>query len=550
MARVAGSPRLTWINSSDGLRSKSPKVRTLIRKQAMSKAAAARRRSRYSATSKKQDSFQYQAYQHTYEAAEQGFEDSPFPDDYIQPLYPETESLHSNQSMLPVFKASESVIGDSHQLSYMPTPEWIPASPSSTGFEAMRIAFDFDPITLSGLTDLHVGRATARPLRDKPGWLREILRCKKWSYYEYLPSRFGQTRCLDDAIWCIAARVRQWFDNPADPSRLALELYSKAVGSLQAALDDPVLCHHPNVLCATEVMTIFELLDSGRDMLSNPYTKGAATLIEFRGPQGYQSDFEKSLLLAQWGPIYTEAIQNSTPCFLEEPAWQATVQSIMLERSNYIPYADAYMAIWACLSEIPSLFRSVKSVVCSTHETPHTVRETLLSRAYDLRCLVMDVGAKHSLMFTKVYGIETYSFVLRDEAEGTERYEILGALATLLMKIERHIVALNPSLAVTMEKHAQQLAIQILDLARVTSELHPRATLYLAFGALAARVVLLTASEWRRETLFRIPNRVIAKPVFERWVGLHSSQNVSHDEEWRDKYGETQFPFRQDLEVP
>ncbi|KAL8855135.1 MAG: hypothetical protein Q9221_000041 [Calogaya cf. arnoldii] len=374
------------------------------------------------------------------------------------------------------------------------------------------------------MTSLPDRRAPARHLRDRPDRLLDMLRCKRWSYFEYLPSRFGLTRCLDDAICCIAARVRQWINIPAEPDRQALGLYSKAVKSLQAALEDPVGCYHPDVLCATEIMAIFELLDSGRDMLSTSHTTGVATLIEYRGPQGYQTDFEKSLFFAHWCQIYCEAITNNTPCFLEAPAWQATLRSITLDKRPNITYADAYGAIWTCVSAFPSLFRSVRSVICSAQEAPHVVREALLSRAYDLRCIIMDVGTKHGLTFTKVYGIETYSFVMSDEeAKPIERYEVLGNLAIILMKVERHIVALNPSLAVPMEKHVQQLAIQVLDLGNAASEFHPQGTFHLAYQAVAARGVLLTASEWRHETLHQTPNRVIAKPVFERWVDLSSS---------------------------
>ncbi|KAL8642604.1 MAG: hypothetical protein Q9226_008490 [Calogaya cf. arnoldii] len=473
------------------------------------------------------------------------FENSPFRKDHIQRLRSNSAILDSNRSILPVSDASESVFGGLHSLSDTPTAEWIPASPSSTGFEAVRIRFDFDPVSLSGLTPLHGGRAATRTLHDKPDRLLDILRCRKLSYFEFLPSRFGQTRCLDDAVCCVASRVRQWINNPGEPDRLALELYSKAVRSLQAALENPVLCRHPHVLCATEIMTIFELLDSGRDILFTSHMSGVATLIEYRGPQGYQTDFEKSLLLAQWGSIYTEAMYNYTPSFLEGPAWQAKLHSIMLEKQPYLPYGDVYGAILACASATPDVFRSVRSVVCNTYETPHVVRETLLSRAYDLWCMVMDVGTNHGLTFTKVYGIEEYSFVASEEAECTERYELLGTFATILMQIERHIVALNPSLAVPMEKHAQQLAIQILDLERAASALRPRATLDLAHGALAAKVVLLTASEWRQETLLGTPNRVIAKPVFERWTGLSSSPQRAADD-WRNEYGELQSPYKQD----
>ena len=141
----------------------------------------------------------------------------------------------------------------------------IPAPLPSTGYELMRIRFNFDVLDLSALTTFHVGRATAKALSLQPARLLDVLRCKQWSYLSYIPSRYGQVSCLDDAAHCAVARVRHYAVSPAEPlNRNVLTLYSKALLSLQAALNDPVLCLNPDVLCATQILSIYEV-DSDRD---------------------------------------------------------------------------------------------------------------------------------------------------------------------------------------------------------------------------------------------------------------------------------------------
>ncbi|KAL8783403.1 MAG: hypothetical protein Q9213_004662 [Squamulea squamosa] len=539
MAYVLQSTCLTWINCLNGLRPEDSNIRTAIRRQAMSKAAAERkRRSKWT----KRRINRKPIYQDVYKEKEQPLVNSTPHHDSSGPLNYTIETFDLNGPMVHSRGDSQLATAESYWSQDTSSVRWFPPSPSSTGFEAVRIRFDFDPVSLSGLTSIHVGRATARTLHVRPDSLLCILRCRKWSYLEYLPSRFGQTTCLDDAICCIAARVRQWMSAPAEPNRLALKLYSKAVHSLQVALNDPVLCRHPNVLCATEIMSIFELLDSGQDLMPTHHTTGVAALIEFRGSQGYQTDFEKSLFLAQWGPIYTEAMhQDNAHCFLEEPAWQATVQSIILEKSASIPYAGAFVSAWACMSRLPSLCRSIRAVVCDPHETSTAIRGPLLSRAYDLRSQLMDAGSKNGLTSTKSYGNQTYSFFTSDKTEGTKRYEILGGIAVNLMKVERYIVALDSKVAVPMEGHAQQLALQILDLERTASEHCPRAALFLACRALTAKAVLLTASDWRHDAFSRGTDSLISKPVFERWLKLCSPQRVM--DEWKSKYDEVSHLF-------
>ena len=136
----------------------------------------------------------------------------------------------------------------------------VPANVRSSGYEGMRIQYGFDLLDISALTTFHTGRITARTLSREPHRLAHVLRCRQRSYFSFLPSRYGHSACLDDAAHCVAARLRQWMDNPSDPpDKGVLSLYSKSLTSLQSALGDPVACLQPEVLCATVILAIYEV---------------------------------------------------------------------------------------------------------------------------------------------------------------------------------------------------------------------------------------------------------------------------------------------------
>ena len=124
----------------------------------------------------------------------------------------------------------------------------------------MMLKYGFDIRDLSSLTTFHVGRLTAQALTIEPHRLINILQCRQWSYFTFLPSRYGNCNFLDDAIDCVAARVRHWISYPSEQlNGTILSLYSRALRGLQAALEDPGLWMEPDVLCATEVLALYEV---------------------------------------------------------------------------------------------------------------------------------------------------------------------------------------------------------------------------------------------------------------------------------------------------
>lgn len=176
--------------------------------------------------------------------------------------YPVTlvDDREIRNSELPTGKDVSSAGEVINNASQVYTKDIIPVSPSSTGYERMRIQYKFDLLDLSALTTFHVTHTTAQALANKPSRLTDILRGRQWSFLTYLPSRIGYNDALDKAAECVAARVQHWLDFPSQPvSERILRLYSKALKALQAELDRPESYLQPDVLCATKILAIYEV---------------------------------------------------------------------------------------------------------------------------------------------------------------------------------------------------------------------------------------------------------------------------------------------------
>ena len=136
----------------------------------------------------------------------------------------------------------------------------IPRNAPSAGYERMVIEYDFHFMDLSSLTSFHMGHAAAVVLHSQPATLPHVLKCRQWSYCDFLPDLYGKKQYLDDAIHCVAARIREYLSGATTPShQLVLSRYKAALQSLQLALNDPAQQLDAEVLCATEVLAIYEV---------------------------------------------------------------------------------------------------------------------------------------------------------------------------------------------------------------------------------------------------------------------------------------------------
>ena len=135
-----------------------------------------------------------------------------------------------------------------------------PRTVSAIGYELTSMKTDFDILNLSTLSTLHVNRAARAALSRNPYQLIYQLKTyKQWSYLSYLPSRYGQVPCLRDATDCVIARARQIISPSRNWEAAVISFYVKALDSLQKALDCPKTRFMPEVLCATEILALYEV---------------------------------------------------------------------------------------------------------------------------------------------------------------------------------------------------------------------------------------------------------------------------------------------------
>lgn len=233
-----------------------PAVRTLIRKQAMKQAAETRRRD---GSYGKQNLRQYPVFYVNGDT-----ESAPVREDEC---FEEVNSHTIEQSVPPQISWPKSARRRNSSRKHLRNGLLLPASnspsPSAKGYELLTQKNGFDFMDLSTLATYHVGRATAEALSSDPLQLVNLLQFKQWSYLSYLPSLYGRSACLKDAVDCIIARVRQILVPTGEVGhKEVIWLYLRAIDSLQKSLNCPRQCLEADVLCATEILALYEVYSS------------------------------------------------------------------------------------------------------------------------------------------------------------------------------------------------------------------------------------------------------------------------------------------------
>jgi hypothetical protein len=187
---------------------------------------------------------------------------------------------HPNSRQLPVFirgddasKSSKDKLFDrySHIQSENPCPAAVEPDELhlQTSLTQLRVAAmhpsmlvrsNLDFADLSSLASLHVGRYTGQRLIERPRSIAHFLGGTSWSYCRYLSFYYAQSVLLRTAADCVVARVR-YLLTPEDTSweSLALTSYSDALSHLQEAINST--SQHPTaeVLCATQILSLYEV---------------------------------------------------------------------------------------------------------------------------------------------------------------------------------------------------------------------------------------------------------------------------------------------------
>lgn len=238
-------------------------TRALIRKQAMKKASAARKKN---GNYGKHNLRQYPVFVDGRAESIPTTNPRPISSSYEivfrqQQTSPELERGSSATIIesLPVFERARS---KSHPQLALSESEGtrIPASLPLTAYESVSMRYGINIPDLSSLTTFHVSRATRKALSTDPSQVTNLLRYNQWSFFSYLSSSYETSPCVKSAVDCVVARVRQIL-SPSEHSldSTVISSYVKALNTLQKALDCQNQRYSPEVLYAIEILALYEV---------------------------------------------------------------------------------------------------------------------------------------------------------------------------------------------------------------------------------------------------------------------------------------------------
>ncbi|KAH7310427.1 hypothetical protein B0I35DRAFT_358261 [Stachybotrys elegans] len=363
-------------------------------------------------------------------------------------------------------------------------------------------------LDLSALTTIHIGAVASLRLSADPSLLSRLLSCRQDSYMEFVYSRYGFWRCLDQALLSLILRVQQLLmPQKAKPAAVVWATYSRALSSLQDALKDKDTWSAPEVLCAAEILARFELLGKGVSGWM-PHIWGAARLLRLRGPNQYLSDFEKTLFTTLSGPIICESFLTNKGCFLGEEIWSNLRLSMAKEDGTLSSMCRIGIGLAMEISKTPGIGRQITDMICSDEPIDESQLAIVLAETRECRSGLLTWKAELYSALTLKKKLTTAELLI------DRRYEHVGTALAGSISMARLLGCISPHERALLEEEAILCSHELLDLVSRISLLNYSAGFYLEQKSIFARGVLNTTDIW--EPSLR-SGKLIERWKFERW---------------------------------
>ena len=177
--------------------------------------------------------------------------------------------------------------------------------PSGSTFQVLTP--NLNPSEVLAVATFHIRRLAAMTIRSYPNRLTEILRCRQWSSVSIAVDRFGQNPCLDSALICVASKLAQMTGGKFQTFSV-LANYSDALQTLQSALQDPTKHSHHDLMTSTQLLAIYEMLESIDNAAWTKHVAGAESLSLAKPASAFDAVDEDAPPFAEMAPMFTDAL--------------------------------------------------------------------------------------------------------------------------------------------------------------------------------------------------------------------------------------------------
>ncbi|KAH8800383.1 hypothetical protein F5884DRAFT_810157 [Xylogone sp. PMI_703] len=210
-------------------------------------------------------------------------------------------------------------------------------------------------------------RAMPRDIRLFTQWLSQV------------PQYLGRSPALDRAVSCLNLHIAGLMSCSTNLVAESRQLYGQALLDLQRAINHKNTGFSSETLCATMMLSLYELFACTEDSSWVKHSGGAGQLIKLRGPELHKSSFDRDMFNAFKGVIVLESIATETRCFLNHPSWELSTGEVAgtSAGAEFIAVCDELIFIMA---RCPVLLQRKNSHIRSNFGQPnHELLQSFLN---------------------------------------------------------------------------------------------------------------------------------------------------------------------------
>ncbi|KAF2215266.1 hypothetical protein CERZMDRAFT_94681 [Cercospora zeae-maydis SCOH1-5] len=306
----------------------------------------------------------------------------------------------------------------------------------------------------------HIRRKAAQLLESEPERALDALRCRQWCSVSATMASLGRSPYLDGAIACVVSKVQQVVSG-APSERRILICYTDALHLLRAAVQDPALHERVDMLAASQLLAVYEMLESPTSPAWARHIAGVAAMSKL------QATRQNGILTSeQAAPMFVEALLNNDNSFFESKQWKALLQ-ILTNKQSLNPQSTGETL--SCFRSLRILFADWKS---ATRVSPGWERRfNLLAQAHELRAHFKNVVFRNE-----------HRFMTRQQI--SKGCDVLGLCLVSIMMLDRLILTLRQTSTWqghNLELDTQELCTQVIRHELDTAEAFPAKDLLRAF---------------------------------------------------------------------
>ncbi|KAH6723831.1 hypothetical protein BKA61DRAFT_587200 [Leptodontidium sp. MPI-SDFR-AT-0119] len=169
-----------------------------------------------------------------------------------------------------------------------------------------------------------------------------------------IPQYMAKNQLLDYSAQCLALGFFGRETGNAVLEQSSREAYSKALRCLSRAVEDSEIGLSSETLCATMLLSFYEIYMHTERLSWVTHAGGAGRLMQIRGAFRHKNGFDYIMFLGFRGIIIAEAVASGKPCFLDSEDWRGIVAG----SENYPTSSETFRFH----NEFSNLFASIPAI--------------------------------------------------------------------------------------------------------------------------------------------------------------------------------------------